>query len=141
MCEDFVETPPLLNTCSLSTYVYGLFLFCLALVSQSCGFEVAKIIGRIISSTPHRTLFVLKLLTFKSQTTLTTIHSFKSQLTGLYCQPFSSVFDSVCSWLSDGCDKLKSVFFTLAISGSTGKPKGVLHTVGGYMLYTAVTFK
>ena len=105
MCEDFVETPPLLNTWSLSTYVYGLFLFCLvssALVSQSCGFEVAKIIGRIISSTPHRTLFVLNLLTFKSQTTLTTIHPFKSQLTRLYCQPFSCVhvFDSVCSWLS-----------------------------------------
>jgi len=27
------------------------------------------------------------------------------------------------------------------ISGSTGKPKGVLHTIGGYMLYTAATFK
>ena len=26
-------------------------------------------------------------------------------------------------------------------SGSTGKPKGVLHTTGGYMLYTATTFK
>lgn len=26
-------------------------------------------------------------------------------------------------------------------SGSTGKPKGVLHTVGGYMLYAATTFK
>lgn len=32
-------------------------------------------------------------------------------------------------------------FPLLVISGSTGKPKGVLHTVGGYMLYTAVTFK
>ena len=27
------------------------------------------------------------------------------------------------------------------VSGSTGKPKGVLHTVGGYMLYAATTFK
>ena len=26
-------------------------------------------------------------------------------------------------------------------SGSTGKPKGVLHTVAGYMLYSATTFK
>ena len=26
-------------------------------------------------------------------------------------------------------------------SGSTGKPKGVLHTIGGYMLYAATTFK
>lgn len=31
--------------------------------------------------------------------------------------------------------------FMLYTSGSTGKPKGVLHTVGGYMIYTATTFK
>jgi acetyl-CoA synthetase len=31
--------------------------------------------------------------------------------------------------------------FILYTSGSTGKPKGVQHTVGGYMIYTAVTFK
>ncbi|XP_018325951.1 acetyl-coenzyme A synthetase [Agrilus planipennis] len=31
--------------------------------------------------------------------------------------------------------------FMLYTSGSTGKPKGVLHTVGGYMVYTAATFK
>ncbi|MCB9475755.1 MAG: acetate--CoA ligase [Deltaproteobacteria bacterium] len=31
--------------------------------------------------------------------------------------------------------------FILYTSGSTGKPKGVLHTVGGYMIYTATTFK
>ncbi|KAH7316161.1 hypothetical protein KP509_21G080800 [Ceratopteris richardii] len=31
--------------------------------------------------------------------------------------------------------------FMLYTSGSTGKPKGVVHTVGGYMVYSAVTFK
>lgn len=31
--------------------------------------------------------------------------------------------------------------FILYTSGSTGKPKGVLHTVAGYLLYTALTFK
>jgi len=31
--------------------------------------------------------------------------------------------------------------YMLYTSGSTGKPKGVLHTVGGYMIYTALTFK
>ncbi|MCP4119638.1 MAG: acetate--CoA ligase [Desulfobacteraceae bacterium] len=31
--------------------------------------------------------------------------------------------------------------FILYTSGSTGKPKGVMHTVGGYMIYTATTFK
>ncbi|MCG2722480.1 MAG: acetate--CoA ligase [Thermodesulfovibrionales bacterium] len=30
--------------------------------------------------------------------------------------------------------------FILYTSGSTGKPKGVLHTVGGYMLFTNLTF-
>ena len=31
--------------------------------------------------------------------------------------------------------------FILYTSGSTGKPKGVLHTTGGYILYTNLTFK
>ncbi len=31
--------------------------------------------------------------------------------------------------------------FILYTSGSTGKPKGVLHTTGGYMIYTAYTFR
>lgn len=31
--------------------------------------------------------------------------------------------------------------FILYTSGSTGKPKGVLHTTGGYMLYTNITFR
>ena len=31
--------------------------------------------------------------------------------------------------------------FILYTSGSTGKPKGVVHTTGGYLLYTTLTFK
>ncbi|MGE5722655.1 MAG: acetate--CoA ligase, partial [Sphingomonadales bacterium] len=31
--------------------------------------------------------------------------------------------------------------FILYTSGSTGKPKGVLHTIGGYAVWTAMTFK
>ena len=41
-----------------------------------------------------------------------------------------------CEWM-DSEDPL----FILYTSGSTGKPKGVLHTVGGYMVYTAITHK
>ncbi|HEX2548275.1 MAG TPA: acetate--CoA ligase [Gammaproteobacteria bacterium] len=32
-------------------------------------------------------------------------------------------------------------FFILYTSGSTGKPKGILHTIGGYLVYVAMTFK
>lgn len=31
--------------------------------------------------------------------------------------------------------------FILYTSGSTGKPKGVIHTTGGYLVFTALTFK
>jgi acetyl-CoA synthetase len=44
-----------------------------------------------------------------------------------YCEP---------EWM-DSEDPL----FILYTSGSTGKPKGVLHTTGGYMLYTNLTFR
>ena len=41
------------------------------------------------------------------------------------------------------CEEMDSEdpLFILYTSGSTGKPKGVLHTTGGYLLYSAVTFK
>ena len=35
----------------------------------------------------------------------------------------------------------EDMLFILYTSGSTGKPKGVVHTCGGYMVYTAYTFK
>ncbi|XP_029467357.1 acetyl-coenzyme A synthetase, cytoplasmic isoform X2 [Rhinatrema bivittatum] len=38
------------------------------------------------------------------------------------------------------CDS-EDELFILYTSGSTGKPKGVVHTVGGYMIFTAATFK
>uniref|UniRef100_A0A8C8E205 Propionate--CoA ligase n=1 Tax=Oryzias sinensis TaxID=183150 RepID=A0A8C8E205_9TELE len=46
---------------------------------------------------------------------------------------------------SDECEpewcNSEDPLFILYTSGSTGKPKGVVHTVSGYMLYTATTFK
>ncbi len=44
--------------------------------------------------------------------------------------------DCDCEWM-DSEDPL----FILYTSGSTGKPKGVLHTIGGYMVFTAITHK
>ena len=35
----------------------------------------------------------------------------------------------------------EDMLFILYTSGSTGKPKGVVHTCGGYMVYTAYSFK
>ena len=39
------------------------------------------------------------------------------------------------------CLEAEDPLFILYTSGSTGKPKGILHTTGGYMTYTATTFK
>uniref|UniRef100_A0AAR2L2B1 acetate--CoA ligase n=1 Tax=Pygocentrus nattereri TaxID=42514 RepID=A0AAR2L2B1_PYGNA len=52
---------------------------------------------------------------------------------------------SLMEGASDECEPVwcesEDPLFILYTSGSTGKPKGVLHTVSGYMLYTATTFK
>jgi len=37
--------------------------------------------------------------------------------------------------------KAEDPLFILYTSGSTGKPKGMLHSIAGYMVYTAYTFK
>jgi acetyl-CoA synthetase len=44
-----------------------------------------------------------------------------------YCEP---------EWMGS-----EDPLFILYTSGSTGKPKGVLHTTGGYMLFTNLTFR
>ena len=49
----------------------------------------------------------------------------------------SDISDECPAEVMDAEDPL----FILYTSGSTGKPKGVLHTTGGYMVYTAMTFK
>lgn len=51
--------------------------------------------------------------------------------------------------LVDGCSaqceptvmNAEDPLFILYTSGSTGKPKGVVHTTGGYLLYSSMTFK
>jgi acetyl-CoA synthetase len=46
---------------------------------------------------------------------------------------------------SEACEPVwldaEDPLFILYTSGSTGKPKGVMHSTGGYMVYTATTFK
>ncbi|KAM4736850.1 acetyl-coenzyme A synthetase, cytoplasmic isoform 2-T2 [Anableps anableps] len=52
---------------------------------------------------------------------------------------------SLMSGAADECEpewcESEDPLFILYTSGSTGKPKGVLHTVSGYLLYVATTFK
>lgn len=56
----------------------------------------------------------------------------------LWLQPLLDASYGDCSpEVMDAEDPL----FILYTSGSTGKPKGMLHTTGGYMVYTAYTFK
>lgn len=56
----------------------------------------------------------------------------------LWLQPLLDTASSECApEIMDSEDPL----FILYTSGSTGKPKGMVHTTGGYMVYTAYTFK
>ena len=54
-------------------------------------------------------------------------------------------FDAAMAEASPQCEPewldAEDPLFILYTSGSTGKPKGVLHTTGGYMVWTAATFK
>lgn len=56
----------------------------------------------------------------------------------LWLQPLLDTADSNCPpEIMNAEDPL----FILYTSGSTGKPKGMVHTIAGYMVYTAYTFK
>lgn len=55
-----------------------------------------------------------------------------------WIQPLLDVASKECEpEIMDAEDPL----FILYTSGSTGKPKGMVHTIAGYMVYTAYTFK
>jgi acetyl-CoA synthetase len=55
-----------------------------------------------------------------------------------WLQPLLDKADLDCAFeIMDAEDPL----FILYTSGSTGKPKGMLHTIAGYMVFTAYTFK
>ncbi len=49
--------------------------------------------------------------------------------------------EDISSWCKPEEMDAEDPLFILYTSGSTGKPKGLIHTTGGYLLYTAVTFK
>ncbi|GAB4388818.1 MAG: acetate--CoA ligase [Thermodesulfovibrionales bacterium] len=49
--------------------------------------------------------------------------------------------DDISSWCEPEEMEAEDPLFILYTSGSTGKPKGLLHTTGGYLLYTTLTFR
>ncbi|THD23849.1 Acetyl-coenzyme A synthetase [Fasciola hepatica] len=49
--------------------------------------------------------------------------------------PFSDDCQCPIEWMN-----AEDPLFVLYTSGSTGRPKGILHTIGGYMVYSATTF-
>nr|XP_027195364.1 acetyl-coenzyme A synthetase, cytoplasmic-like isoform X2 [Dermatophagoides pteronyssinus] len=79
------------------------------------------------------------------------IHRNKNQYESIVEQYQSKYEHLFVSWKQinenelDNCEpewlSAEHPLFILYTSGSTGKPKGVLHTVGGYMLTTAIVFK
>jgi acetyl-CoA synthetase len=56
----------------------------------------------------------------------------------IWYQELTETMDCECSCESFDAE---TALFILYTSGSTGKPKGVVHTMGGYLLYCAMTHK
>ncbi|KAK8629034.1 hypothetical protein V6N13_077893 [Hibiscus sabdariffa] len=77
-------------------------------------------------------------LTYDNQSTLRRESTKWQEGRDIWWQDVVPAYPTTCEveWV-DAEDPL----FLLYTSGSTGRPKGVVHTTGGYMVYTATTFK
>ncbi|KAL4310854.1 hypothetical protein GQ457_01G037810 [Hibiscus cannabinus] len=77
-------------------------------------------------------------LTYDNQSTLKRESTKWQEGRDIWWQDVVPTYPTTCEveWV-DAEDPL----FLLYTSGSTGRPKGVVHTTGGYMVYTATTFK
>ena len=56
----------------------------------------------------------------------------------LWIEPLLDLADDTCK---NEIMNAEDPLFILYTSGSTGKPKGMVHTIGGYMVFTAYTFQ
>ncbi|CAG2111284.1 unnamed protein product [Medioppia subpectinata] len=54
---------------------------------------------------------------------------------------WTDVMANACDYCEPEWMEAEDPLFILYTSGSTGKPKGIVHTIGGYLLYSYITFK
>lgn len=77
-------------------------------------------------------------LTYENQSVMKRENTNWKEGRDIWWQDVVSKYPTTCDvqWV-----EAEDPLFLLYTSGSTGKPKGVVHTTGGYMVYTATTFK
>jgi len=109
---------------------------CKMVITSDGGFRGDKIIPlkSIIDEALEKCPTVEKVLVVKRTNTEVTMKSGRD----FWLQPLlDEAIPNNVAEIMDSEDPL----FILYTSGSTGKPKGMLHTIAGYMVYTAYTFK
>ncbi|HQW68766.1 MAG TPA: acetate--CoA ligase [Flavobacterium sp.] len=109
---------------------------CKMVITSDGGFRGDKIINlkSIIDEALEKCPTVEKVLVVKRTNTEVTMKSGRD----FWLQPLlDEAIPNNVAEIMDSEDPL----FILYTSGSTGKPKGMLHTIAGYMVYTAYTFK
>ena len=109
---------------------------CKMVITSDGGFRGDKVIQlkSIIDEALEKCPTVEKVLVVKRTNTEVTMKSGRD----FWLQPLlDEAIPNNVAEIMDSEDPL----FILYTSGSTGKPKGMLHTIAGYMVYTAYTFK
>ncbi|KAL8134170.1 hypothetical protein AgCh_009288 [Apium graveolens] len=100
--------------------------------------NLKDIVDAALDEASHNGVTVDACLTFENESAMTRKATKWQVGRDVWWQDVVPKYSQVCDvvWV-DAEDPL----FLLYTSGSTGKPKGVLHTTGGYMIYSATTFK
>ncbi|XP_057982932.1 acetyl-coenzyme A synthetase, chloroplastic/glyoxysomal isoform X4 [Malania oleifera] len=111
---------------------------CNAVKRGSKVIHLKEIVDAALLESAQKGISVGKCLTYENQSAMKREATQWQEGRDIWWQDVVPKYPTTCAveWV-DAEDPL----FLLYTSGSTGKPKGVLHTSGGYMIYTATTFK